>query len=432
MKNEKNLILTEKHIKIKKINRKVNTIKNLQIMNLPEFHFNRTIKEYINSKLSKNINPINKQKLPENSQNIKSKCLKNFIRINTASNIHKTKKYFSKKKIEKKTKNSPTPKPLKKMFKSISRPKLNISNYVMKSKKKKINKQRNVDPLFSDNSTHKYSTTLSNTGTNQLADKTISIYNQNNKIVADNSTIDLHKNKNYNNYGQTTSKKMKFSYKYFSDNNKVHIKFAKLNKFKDKNKDNVNPRINININNINNKYNLDNSFRKSFIDNENYNNNINKTENNIAYNNSDINYNNENNNGIISITKFDNNIKSIKSQNENYTPKKLNQKNISLVDNNYKSPDENIMNINNNNAYIKKIEMLENENKILKNEINYSRNKLQLLEDKINLLLTGKNIIMNEKEECPQPTPYVIKYSSEIFYNNNNKEMNNKVKNKNF
>ena len=98
MKNEKNLILTEKHIKIKKINRKVNTIKNLQIMNLPEFHFNRTIKEYINSKLSKNINPINKQKLPENSQNIKSKCLKNFIRINTASNIHKTKKYFSKKK----------------------------------------------------------------------------------------------------------------------------------------------------------------------------------------------------------------------------------------------------------------------------------------------------------------------------------------------
>ena len=120
------------------------------------------------------------------------------------------------------------------MFKSISKPKLNISNYVMKSKKKKINKQRNVEPLFSDNSTHKYSTTLSNTGTNQLADKTISIYNQNNKIVADNSTIDLHKNKNYNNYGQTTSKKMKFSNKYFNDNNKVHIKFTKSKKIKPK------------------------------------------------------------------------------------------------------------------------------------------------------------------------------------------------------
>ncbi len=81
---------------------------------------------------------------------------------------------------------------------------------------------------------------------------------------------------------------------------------------------------------------------------------------------------------------------------------------------------------NENNENIKKIdehksliEKLENENKILKDEINNSKNKLQLLEDKINKLLLGKNKDISEKEECPQPTPYVKKYSDYIFPNSN-------------
>ena len=59
--------------------------------------------------------------------------------------------------------------------------------------------------------------------------------------------------------------------------------------------------------------------------------------------------------------------------------------------------------------------MLEIENKILKGEINDSKNKLLLLESKINELLKEKNLV--EKEECPQPTPYVKKYSLEYFNN---------------
>ena len=66
-----------------------------------------------------------------------------------------------------------------------------------------------------------------------------------------------------------------------------------------------------------------------------------------------------------------------------------------------------------------KIEKLENENKLLKNEINDSNYKLRLLEEKINkLILLGKSSISIDKEECPQPTPYVKKYSAGILQNN--------------
>ena len=443
MKNEKNSFLTEKKIKIKKVPSKVNIKKNIPLMNLPEFHFNKTIKAYINTKLSQNKNPINKAKIMNKSPkkiNLKRRqkfiddnFQKTFTRINTVSNFHKTKKIFSKN-YEKKLKESPIPKVVKKMYKSISRPKLNLSNYIMKSRKKSNNKQRNIDNLFSDNSSHKLhrytgSTTLSNTGTNQIADKTISIYQQgNNQIFSDNSTIDLIKNKNSNQYMQTTSKKSKFSNKYFHENNNIHIKFSKLNKLKENNGNNKILKIkesNIKNKSLNNLDNIDNGSL-------NY---INKTENNILYTKLDKDYLTASNNNYKQISNFNNNIKLAKQQNENYTPEKPKQKNIFLNDMNYQSSNENIININ-NDSYIKKIEMLENENKLLKNEVNYSKNKLQLLEDKINLLLTGKCIIINEKEECPQPTPYVKKYSSEISENlnsqsnidvNNNREIYHKI-----
>ena len=103
----------------------------------------------------------------------------------------------------------------------------------------------------------------------------------------------------------------------------------------------------------------------------------------------------------------------------------MNNKSIDVNMNNTKQKikddnEINTFNTKNDNSfeYIKKIERLENENKFLKNEINDSKYKLQLLEDKINKLLLGKNTNLMDKEECPQPTPYVKKYSTGILQNN--------------
>ena len=70
---------------------------------------------------------------------------------------------------------------------------------------------------------------------------------------------------------------------------------------------------------------------------------------------------------------------------------------------------------NNNNEYLKKIEMLENENKLLKGEISESKNRLLILENKIGKLLCESNIL--ETEECPQPMPYVKKYTAQTCIN---------------
>ena len=82
----------------KKINQ-LNLKKNLQIMNDPAFHLNRTLKAYINNKLNKNnsteniiakcpgeINNTNESKLNDKTDS--------FNRIKTVSNIKKKIIYF--------------------------------------------------------------------------------------------------------------------------------------------------------------------------------------------------------------------------------------------------------------------------------------------------------------------------------------------------
>ena len=74
---------------------------------------------------------------------------------------------------------------------------------------------------------------------------------------------------------------------------------------------------------------------------------------------------------------------------------------------------QDIMNYNNNKEeYFSKIELLESENKILKDEIKESKNRISILESKIEELLDDKN--SKENSVCPQPTPYVIRYSKDI------------------
>ena len=81
--------------------------------------------------------------------------------------------------------------------------------------------------------------------------------------------------------------------------------------------------------------------------------------------------------------------------------------------NNINNKENDIINRNNKEEYYSKLELLENENILLKNEIKESKNRISILEYKIEELLDDKN--SKENSECPQPTPYVIKYSKDII-----------------
>jgi hypothetical protein len=112
---------TEKIIIKRKPFPKMNITKNLHLMNLPEFHLNRTIKAYINQKLNKSnltqnptVNNISYNKIQVKPQS--KKYSNNLTRINTSTNILSRKK---------------TPKLVKKRYKSKSKPKYNISNYIL-------------------------------------------------------------------------------------------------------------------------------------------------------------------------------------------------------------------------------------------------------------------------------------------------------------
>ena len=106
-----------------------------------------------------------------------------------------------------------------------------------------------------------------------------------------------------------------------------------------------------------------------------------------------------------------NNYSSIFKDNNNNSINNIYLNNIQNVNNINQKKD----NTNNNKAeYYSKLELLKNENEILKNEIKESKNRIFILENKIEELLDDKNC--KENSECPQPTPYVYKYSKDILF----------------
>ena len=448
-----------KKINKKKANyKKLSVKKNLKIMNDPAFHLNRTLKAYINYKLNINATTEKIETLKNSVEIIKTQNHNNsFNGAKTLSNIINKKKLFSKKKINKLMSPSHYSKK-KKLLKSNSSNKLNLSNYYINfynngsiNINTKINNNKNKILKKNSNNSQKYirysgSTALSNNDTNQILDKNNSIfpYNNNNniQILTNHSTLVINSLKTPV-VGQTTSKKNKFSAQYFPQNVNDNNKFSNLtniknNKFK-------------NYNLIKNRLNLIKNYPKNLIINDKLKNQninskvINKTDNNIKYlkineiyKETNQNFHNINDND----SKYSYTISNI--NNNGNTPKKmLNDNNINISNiNNNNEDNSNLNSITNkieneikkecDNKYLKKIEMLENENKLLKGEINDSNNRLLLLENKINELLLGKNSI--EKEECPQPTPYVKKYSLETIQNlnqspltiNTNSEIDNK------
>ena len=425
----------------------------------PAFHLNRTLKQYINNKLSKNISGEN------NNTNLDSKIINNlssFVpkfkdnnnclsRSNTVADIIKKRKLFSFKKNSKLKKINYSSKSKsssgKKMIKSLSSNKynLNLSHYKVIINRKNINLNLNkinknqILKKNSNNSTQKYirysgSTALSNNDTNQLLEKNSAIfpynnysnnYNNNNILLSNNSTLEINNLKTP--MRKTTDKKNKYTMQYFTQNN--YYNYTNI-KNKDK-KYNNNICLLKNSKNMNNKNGQNNMTLEGKVNlksissyNQPINNSNIKNESNNINNPSDI-YKDDNN-------KNNNNEYSYTISNMKNTPQKCNNNifDMNIINNmNNMNKSINICSTNkiedkinkeylktdNSFEYIKRIEFLENENKFLKGEIYESKNKLLLLENKINKLLVEKNSI--EKEECPRPTPYVKKYSMETLQN---------------
>ena len=429
---------------------KINSKKNLRIMDDPAFHLNRTLKAYINKRLNKNESTDKAETINcgdtndyTNNSKIKETSI-SFNRAKTFTNIINQKHYYSKKKTNKRQKLYS--KSRKKLTKSNSTNKFNLTHYLYFYKNKSINFDIKNKPKFtkknSNNSTQKFrysgSTALSMNDTNPLPEKIFPYSNNNNQLLSNHSTLDVNSNAKNSGVGQTTSKKSKFTAQYFernlnegySGNSRTNLsnkKFKKRNKYKNinliKGRQNLMKRyennmfINKNVKNLNASLSINLNNNNKTANNINYlkMNDINKSKN-YKNNNDNVRYlynvmNNKSNcNNSITPTKILNNTINVSNTNNN----NINLNNENQNENNYYDNRENIFN---NSIYLKKIEVLENENKLLKSEIFNSNNKLLLLENKINELLMGKNIL--EKEECPKPTPYVKKYSKEGVENLN-------------
>ena len=445
---------------------KLNLKRNLNTLDDPAFHLNRTLKQYINYKLNKNSceNNIRETKNTKNLSKFKDNN-KSFSRSQTFSNIIKSKKVFPIKKIKKskiinylsKSKSKSKSNSRKKIIKSISNTKINHHKIHINQKNKNLidnNKiKKNIIFLkkYSNNSTQKYfrysgSTAFSINDINQLYEKNnliIHSNNNNNVAISNHSTLEINKLKTPMG-GQTTSKKNKFTSQYFNQNEKERYSCSDFTHIKGKDKkcqniclvkksNNINTRNNYIDQDGNNVLYSDLSLNRKTTNSSNTfqnNNIIIEKQNNINYT-VDL-------NGYNDLYKNNNNIRySYTISNEKNTPEKSNNNLIDFGNVNQRNDNSNSNNKyedkrntdyiqkDNNLEYIKRIELLENENKVLKGEINESKNKLILLESKINKILFEKSSI--EKEECPRPTPYVKKYSMQNLHNNNDDSNNNNI-----
>ena len=415
----------------KKIFSEYNIKKNLKIMNDPAFQQNKTLKEYIAGKLKGN-NLYEKNIVFKDTKSGKlhdvfiynfPKMIEqknNFIGAKTLANMmnkSKDKIANSRKKGQTRTKNSNS-KSKKRIIKSKSNNKINLTHYIFNNQNKsKTTKNKiysnQMTKTKSFNSTHKYfrstatSTLNINENNNQCFSKNNNSLIPSIQFISNHSTIEVNSIKKP--FMQTNPKKNKFISQFL--NNKYEKQNPQNSNDKLNNiiniKNNITSKKNDNIHNLNHVHNI-NSIKsnKNLVDPNNFNknqdcgnimnNSVNKRTFNISKNNSVIiintNISNKTDNSINYFNK-----KEVNKENE--FCKESNDVNYSIIN------DEKYNNI----EYIKKIQMLEKENKLLKGEISESKNRLMKLENKIEELLEEKHF--GENEECPKPTPYVKKYS---------------------
>jgi len=437
----------------KKILSEYNIKRNLKIMNDPAFHQNKTLKEYIAGKLKEN-NLYEKNIVFKDTKSGKLQDAfiynlpkmvehkNNFDRTKTLANMinkSKDKIVYNKKKGQTRIKNSNSnSKSKKKIIKSKSNNKINLTHYIFNNQNKsKTTKNKiysnQMTKTKSFNSTQKYfpSTVTSALNINEINNQYFSKNNNslipNIQYMSNHSTIEVNSLKKP--FIHTTNpKKIKFISQFLNNKNdrpnqqNSNDKLNNITNIKNsvtiKNNDNIHNLNHVhNINSIKSNNNLiePNNFNKNEDRNNIMTDNVNKKTFNISKNNSVIiintNISNKTDNSINYFNK-----KEIRKENEYY--KESNDVNYSIMSEEKYNKIE----------YIKKIQMLENENKLLKGEISESKNRLMKLENKIEELLEEKHF--GENEECPKPTPYVKKYSLQTCFDFHKKEEIEKDKDK--
>ena len=411
---------------IKSFMSKNNIKRNLKIMNDPAFHLNKTLKEYIAQKLKKNISTEKILKDNKNTNEIKmkngimniipemSKGYNYFNRIKTLSNIlhqSKSKKDCKKRKIKIKNINS---KSNKKKCNSKNKMNLNLLNFHNKRNDSKIKENINqkINTLSNNSKNQKcFWYSGSDINSNHFLERGDNIYSSINQYKPNNTTLEVNPIKSP--LAQNIKKENKFIKQY--NNNLGNIlsngRYDNLDNVKIDYSNNIKTEINNTLfpidNNIyNNTYYSDNINKKSFK--------CSKSNSVIIIN---ANINNKSDNTIKFTNIKDSHEKPIYKNSIMILNNDMKEYYNTTGNNNENNNHENINKNSNSFEYLKKIEMLENENKLLKGEISESKNRLIMLEKKIGQLLGEKNLTLTEKEECPQPMPYVKKYSAQTCMN---------------
>ena len=382
---------------------KNNIKRNLKLMNDPAFHFNKTLKGYIENKLNKNYS-TEKMSVIKDNKSINEIKMKNGI-INIIPKLNEHYKYFNRIKTVTNILNQNKSKKISKNRK------IKIKNVNSKSNQKIVDNKNK----FKENLNQKLNTFSNNSSTSKYFHKSgYNLIDSNNHFLEKNNN---YSNSNINKYILNNINSEVNSLKTpLTQNNKKKNNFGKNNNNLDKILPNERYYITNEINNNlisldNNKYNNtcdnDNIMKKSFKYNKN--NSVIIINANIN-NKSDHSIKNSNKKDYIENIINKDSDKQLKTDSNEYYNIIKNGDNQNKIDN-FNKNDNN----NNNIEYLKKIEMLENENKLLKGEISKSKNRLIILEKKIGLLLGEKNL--TEKGECPQPMPYVKKYSAQTCIN---------------
>ena len=427
---------------------------------------NMTLSQRINtSHISKKINVINKKNNQKGKNLTKNKRRKNNINNKSKNNIIDNNKILSTNvNINKKTKKKIISNDIKKNTCFNELKNYNTEKYI-----NKLN--NNINNANNNNTNNNNYINNKNFNNNKDLNNKINNINNNSKNSDNNNNTFINNNNNNINKKNINNKDN------INDNYKDNMNNKKDN-INNNNKDNINNNIinnNIKINDNNNDIKVNDNIKTNDNNNINNINNINNYEKNGNNSNNKINKNNNNNNDIknyyvpnlekiektesnnsssifnihlndkkiidgyelywnlkndyskdidISFISISNQKKSIVKNyklnpsnysnnfNDNNNINNIYLNNIQNVNNiNNKQDDINI--INNRPEYYSKLELLENENKLLKNEIKESKNRISILEYKIEELLDDKNC--KENTVCPQPTPYVIKYSKDII-----------------
>ena len=331
--------------------------KGIKLLYEPAFYINKTLKDYISNKLN-DLETGGKISMLNNIKKIQFPKKINKFKNNSKERNNNLERINT---LSNLINNSRKKFELKSNYpnkinpNNITNTKLNISHNI-KNRTKFSQNDSKIKLNYSTKKIKKINPGSISTALSNNEDITNQFNNDKTNNMSNNSTIEMKASKH-----QSTTKKNKFKNKFFT--NQIESKFLNLNDYSQSN----NTKSEYNNNKVNRIFNQKMLTQKKDVQRIKSDNNTNK--NNIG------NY-------------YENKVADILEHKDR------------------------------NEEYIKKIEMLECENKFLKDEINDSRNRILVLENKIGEILNEKPPVWKEYSSPPQPMPYVKKYSDQNYPNN--------------